>query len=244
VVLLCVLVSFPVGSAAEESNGAAVSPRLPDLVIAPPRQILIATEFNGRKWLDFTTSIANIGMGPMEIDAARSPGERWSISQRVFRSNGTSYRVPMPPHVRLVYQGSPDHGHWHIHGAARYELWRSSKIAKIRTKRGFCLYDSSRYPPALPGTPKNPKYPREGCGTQSSMRLRTGVSVGWKDDYFWRITGQRLDVTNLPNGRYRLFNRVDPRNWFKETNERNNVTWVDLDIGNRTVKVVGRSPRP
>jgi hypothetical protein len=70
------------------------------------------------------------------------------------------------------------------------------------------------------------------------------VSVGWKDDYFWRITGQRLDVTNLPNGRYRLINRVDPRNWFRETNERNNTTWVDLEIGDRVVKVVGRSPRP
>jgi len=226
------------------SQAAAPTPQLPDLVIAPPRQVLIATEFNGRKWLHFTTSIANIGMGPMEIDAARTKGRPWAIWQRIYRSNGSSYRVPMPPHVRLIYQGSPDHGHWHIHGAARYELWRLGKIEKIRTKRGFCLYDSSTYPPVRPGMPKLARYPREGCGTKSSVRLRTGVSVGWKDDYFWRITGQRLDVTNLPNGRYRLINRVDPRNWFRETNERNNTTWVDIEIGDRAVKVVGRSPRP
>jgi hypothetical protein len=226
------------------SRAAGPPPKLPDLVVAPPRQILIGTEFNGRKWLHFTTSLANVGSGPMEIDAARSAGKPWGLWQRIFRTNGTSYRMQLPPHVRLVYQGSPGHGHWHIHGAARYELWRLGKIAKIRTKRGFCLYDSSEYPPRLPGTPKRAAYPREGCGIRSSLRLRTGVSVGWKDDYFWRITGQQMDVTNLPNGRYRLINRVDPRNWFRETNEKNNTTWVDLVIGDRTVKVVGRSPRP
>jgi hypothetical protein len=55
-----------------------------------------------------------------------------------------------------------------------------------------------------------------------------GVSVGWKDDYYWRIPGQEIDITSLPNGKYRLLVEVDPRNYFRETNERNNVTWVDL----------------
>ena len=98
--------------------------------------------------------------------------------------------------------------------------------------------------PGFPALRRAAKYPREGCGTKASLFLRTGVSVGWKDDYFWRIIGQKLDVTNLPNGRYRLINRVDPRNWFHESNDRNNTTWVDIEIGDRVVKVVGRSPRP
>jgi hypothetical protein len=55
-----------------------------------------------------------------------------------------------------------------------------------------------------------------------------GVSVGWKDDYYWRIPGQEIDITSLPTGKYRLLVEVDPRNYFRETNERNNVTWVDL----------------
>jgi len=241
--VLCVFAAAVAGVVSGRSGAETLKPLLPDLVVAPPRQILIATEFNGRKWLVFTTSIANVGTGPMEIDGARFRGGDWNAWQRIVRSNGTSYRVPMPD-VRFIYQGSKDHGHWHIHGAARYELWRVGKIAKIRTKRGFCLYDSSRYRSGIHDTPAAAKYPREGCGTKESLILRTGVSVGWKDDYFWRITGQKLDVTNLPNGRYRLINRVDPRNWFQESNDRNNTTWVDLEIGDRVVKVVGRSPRP
>jgi hypothetical protein len=219
------------------------TPRLPDLVVAPPRQILIATELNGRKWMHFTTSVANVGRGPIEVDATRPRSGEWIAWQRVFRSDGTSFRVPLRG-VRFVYQGTPDHGHWHIRGAARYELWRLGNIAKIRTKRGFCLYDSSVYRRGLPGAARESTYARSGCGTKQSLRLDTGISVGWKDDYFWRILGQRMDVTNLPNGRYRLVNRVDPRNWFREADDRNNTTWVDLIIGDRIVKVVGRSPRP
>jgi hypothetical protein len=226
------------------SRAAAPRQLLPDLVVAPPRQILIATEFNGRKWLHFTTSVANVGRGPIEVDASRrKTGVPWRVEQRIFRSDGSSSVVPLP-RVVFTYEGSKDHGHWHIRGAVRYELWRLGKIAKIRTKRGFCLYDSSRYRPGLPGAGTKSTYGRAGCGTKQSLRLHTGVSVGWKDDYFWRITGQRLDVTNLPNGRYRLINRVDPRNLFRETNDRNNITWVDLQIGDKVVTVVGRSPRP
>jgi hypothetical protein len=59
-----------------------------------------------------------------------------------------------------------------------------------------------------------------------------------------RIFGQRLDITNLPNGRYRLINRVDSRNWFRESNDGNNMNWADLVIADRSVKVVRRSPRP
>ena len=58
-----------------------------------------------------------------------------------------------------------------------------------------------------------------------------GTSVGWKDDYYWRIPGQAMDITALPAGKYRLRVTVDPENWLQESNERNNVTWVDLEIG-------------
>jgi lysyl oxidase len=238
--VLCGFAAIVVGVLTGRSGAEASKPLLPDLVVAPPRQILVATEFNGRKWLHFTTSIANVGPGPIEIDGARFQGGDWDAWQRIVRSNGSSYRVPLPD-VRFVYQGSKDHGHWHIRGAARYELWRLGEIAKIRTKRGFCLYDSSRYRSELPDTPPVAKYPRQGCGAKSSLFLRTGVSVGWKDDYFWRIIGQRMDLTNLPNGRYRLINRVDPRNFFRETDERNNTTWADILVRDRTVDVIGRS---
>lgn len=48
-----------------------------------------------------------------------------------------------------------------------------------------------------------------------------------------------MDITSLPNGKYRLFVKADPKNWLRESNERNNVTWVDLRIGPQLVKVIG-----
>ena len=214
------------------------TPRRPDLVMAAPRTILIATEFNGRKRLHFTTSIANIGVGPMEIDGARFQGGDWSAWQRIVRSDGSSYRVPMPS-IRFVYQGSEDHGHWHIDGAARYELWHVGKIAKIRTKRGFCLYDSSLYRPRLPEAGRS-HLPAVGLWHEVvDIPLPPESRSGGRTITTWRITGQQMDVTNLPNGRYRLINRVDPRNLFRESQRRQ-----QHDLGRpgdrRQVRVQGR----
>jgi len=145
----------------------------------------------------------------------------------------------------MVFAGSPDHGHWHVQDVARYQLRRLSDSVRVRArvKRGFCFYDSSVHRASLAGVPSKPAYPRSACGPKHALRLATGVSVGWRDDYYWRIPGQQMDITTLPNGRYRLLVRADPQNWFRESNERNNVTWVDLEIGRTSVKALGRSPR-
>ena len=57
-----------------------------------------------------------------------------------------------------------------------------------------------------------------------------GLSPGWQDPYTWTLPDQRLDITGLPDGRYRLVAMADPNNWFRETNERNNTTWVDIEL--------------
>jgi hypothetical protein len=221
------------------------APTLPDLGVAPIEHSLLAIGADGTKTLRFTVSIANVGRGPIEIDAARPGlGGRWTTSQRIFRADGTSFRVATPG-AQLVFVGSKEHGHWHIRGAARYELrpLGSAKPVRLRYKRGFCLFDSTPYKLRLEGAPRRSTYPRDDCGKQRDLRLAMGVSVGWKDDYYWRIPGQSMDVTKLPNGKYRLYVKADPRNWFRESNERNNVTWVDLRIGDQIVDVIGRSPR-
>jgi Lysyl oxidase len=131
-------------------------------------------------------------------------------------------------------------------GAARYELrpLGDEKPLRIRLKRGFCLYDSTPYELSLPGAPRKGAYPRDGCGMKPDLELAMGISIGWKDDYYWRIPGQDIDITDLPNGKYRLFTKVDPRNWWRESDESNNVTWIDIVIGDSlNVKVLRRSPK-
>jgi hypothetical protein len=221
-------------------------PLLPDLGVAPIPQPLIERTAEGKQRLRFTVSIANVGKGPIEVSGARlmlgSPFLTW---QQIRRSDGSSYRVRTPG-VEMVFVGSKDHGHWHVRGAARYELRRlgQDKPVRIRLKRGFCLFDSTPYKLRLPGAPKTGKYPRDACGKKRDLRFAMGVSVGWKDDYYWRIVGQEIDITDLPKGDYRLIAKVDPRNWWRETNETNNTTWVDFRLGDTlVVKVLGRSPK-
>jgi len=113
----------------------------------------------------------------------------------------------------------------------------------MRVKRGFCFYDSNPHRRSLPGAPKNAIYPKDDCGQKHDLRIAMGISPGWRDDYYWRIPGQAMDITGVPSGTYRLFAKVDPRNWIRESNERNNTTWVDLQIGPQLVKVLRRGPR-
>jgi hypothetical protein len=224
------------------SAGATSPDRLPDLGISPIRDVLISTGPPGTKLLHFTTSIANVGTGPMEMVAVRkSRVSPWAVWQRITRSDGSQRLVKTA--ATMSFDGDPSHDHWHVRGLATYKLERLGKVVRRRIKRGFCLFDSSRYRPGLPGAAKTSVHSRLDCGAYGSLRATTGLSVGWQDDYYWRIEGQDIDITGLPLGKYRLVNAVDTRNWFRETNETNNVAWVDLVIGTNTVRVVGRSPR-
>ena len=239
--VLSALVGAP--SATGQSGSRAL---LPDLGVAPLKAPLIERTYTNQRRLRFTVSIANVGLGPMQIEGTRATtNDPFRTHQRIKRVDGSSLRVATP-RVRLEFAGSERHGHWHIRGAARYELRRLSdgKPARIRTKRGFCLFDSTSHDLSLATAPKKSHYQRGWCGERAQRRLAMGISPGWKDDYYWRIPGQEMDITNLPHGRYRLFVRVDPRNWFRESNERNNTAWVDIEISDSLlVKVLGRSPR-
>ena len=82
----------------------------------------------------------------------------------------------------------------------------------------------------------SPTHQRDRCSRKTPATgarrsaLEMGLSPGWQDPYTWLLPDQRLDITGLPDGKYRLVAKADPNNWFRETDERNNVTWVDLAL--------------
>lgn len=237
-----VAVSLPFGAA---GGVGASKPLLPDLGVAPIQDVLIEQTQDGKRIFRFSTRIANVGAGPIELVAKRPSLEGdFTVFQRIRRANGTSFlrRTSAP----MIYAGAVPHAHWHLKSIVRYELRRLGTGSKVwsSVKRDFCFYDESGYRPALHGAPRTSFYARKRCEEQPKLQLTTGISVGWLDLYHWSIPGQDLDATRLPKGRYRLLNTVDPKNWFRERNERNNTTWVDVEIGDSlTVEVVGRSPR-
>ena len=110
------------------------------------------------------------------------------------------------------------HDHWHFEEFARYRLVRptSGRVVASSEKVSFCVRDSIRFGPELPGSPFGAYY---GNCTQDSV---TGLSIGWADYYGWTLPGQELNVRGLPDGRYCLRNQADPGDRLDESDEGNN----------------------
>jgi hypothetical protein len=221
---------------------AAAADRLPDLGMAELSDLGIdTTTIPGRRLLRFTTVIVNIGVGPLETIGSRpnTSTEELAVTQRIFNDAG-SYREVGTPAV--MFWAGDGHDHWHVRDAEAYELVRLDNGRRIGTgaKQGFCYFDNTAYRPWLVDAPSAPVY--EGCGTAGDLTVTTGLSVGWGDTYpAWR-TLQWIDITGLKSGRYRLHATADPANWFEETNNANNSTWVDLRLTGSGVRVEAYGP--
>jgi hypothetical protein len=73
--------------------------------------------------------------------------------------------------------------------------------------------------------------------------------VGYSDTYGANIAFQWIDVTNVPDGNYRLQETYDPAHWLSEKVDEhgepsrvNNTTWVDIALAGTQVHVVDSGP--
>jgi hypothetical protein len=192
--------------------------------------------------LRFSTVIVNVGAGVFEVRGSRATtsDSMSTVVQRVYNGSGgyTDYSIP----TTMVW-GGDGHNHWHIHDLETSELIRSDNGVKVGTgvKFGYCFFDNYPYRLTLPGAPQRAVYP--GCGTQDSLQVTTGLSVGWGDIYRSTLPDQYIDITNITAGRYRLLVTADKLGWFTESNESNNSTWVDLQFkGQGQPKILGYGP--
>jgi hypothetical protein len=162
-----------------------------------------------------------------------------AVSQRIYNSAG-SYRQVSTPAV--MFWAGDGHDHWHVRDVEAYRLIRLDNGRRVGTgaKHGFCYFDNTAYRLGLVGAPSAPVY--GGCGRAGDLRVTTGLSVGWGDTYPAGIAFQWIDITGLKAGRYRLRAIADPANWFAETNNANNSTWVDLKLTGAGVRVVAYGP--
>jgi hypothetical protein len=221
--------------------GAAVD-RLPDLGMARLGDLSIDTAtLPGRRLLRFSTVIVNVGAGPFETIGRRSSTTttQMAVAQRIYNSIG-SYREVSTPAV--MFWSGDGHDHWHLRDIEAYRLSRLDNGRRVGTgaKHGFCYFDNTPYRLWLPGAPSASVY--GGCGAAGDLQVITGLSVGWGDLYPAGIAFQWIDITGLRSGRYRLRATADPANWFTETNNANNSTWVDLKLTGSGVRVVAYGP--
>jgi hypothetical protein len=242
-VLLSLLMA--IGLLVPAAPGAAASDRLPDIAMARLRAFNLENTADGRRLLRFSAIIVNIGSGPFRLTARRADtsATAWAAEQVIFNDLGGSRSVPIP--AEFIYSGD-GHNHWHFKDLQSYELDRLDNGVKVGTghKSGFCFFDNWKYNLNLPGAPGSAVYSSRGCGTQASLSLTMGVSVGWGDLYSWRLPDQYIDITGLTPGRYRLWATADNGDRFVESNNANNTTWANLEITGSGVRVLKRAPDP
>ena len=250
--LASVLVAGPHASAGDTSGPGL----LPDLVVESPDDIVLERPRDSRKaFLRFSHSTANSGAGPLEIypDLSTSrcgaKGRRGRVAhQAIYHdadANGEFGRAidsgtTEEPVGCMIFHEV--HDHYHFEDFARYELYRleSGRLAKVSKKVSFCVVDSHKYQPQLPGSPGNPYYRFQDCEDADGTH---GISVGWSDKYGAGTPGQEFDVTRLRKGDYCLVTRADPKNRLAEIatgGEDNNVESVAIRMNPKRASRDGR----
>jgi hypothetical protein len=223
------------------------SPALPDLAMSPLIEISASSDPEGHEtYIEFTATVSNVGRGALLIHAVRPDQRgRWRISQRFDEPDGSLSERVTPGNV---VWGGHGHDHWHVHMGASYALTRpdSTEPLRLYDKVGFCFFDQRRLVTQPPTAPSSPRFPKTGCNFEDALEFTMGLSPGWGDPYSWTLPDQRLSVGGLEDGVYRLRATADPGGWFRESDETNNDTWVDLrlTLSQRPpkVQVVRRGP--
>jgi hypothetical protein len=234
-------------------GAAAGSERLPDLDQAAPSKLSITRAGTAAApvyRLGFRSAVANVGDGPLAIEAHRAGRDTATMVAHQLVEREGAPREVVADVGRLRYVVSSDHRHWHLLGFDRYELRSAGGDAPLvrDRKTGFCLGD--RYPVrdrTLPAAPPRPAYTsRCGLGAAERVGMREGISVGYGDDYPAHLEGQYLPLKGLRAGRYVLVHRANPDRRLRERSYRNNAASLLLELrledGEPAVRVLATCP--
>jgi hypothetical protein len=228
--------AIPLAAFALAACGGGAEELLPDLVQAAPEAVQVVPE-GDRYLLTFLSAVDNRGAGPLLLEASRAGryAPAMSVRQVVARSDG-SRRVYQPPD-ELRYVRAETHAHWHLLGFERYELRTlEGRLVAPDRKTGFCVgdrYETDRRE-TLPGEPPRPIWTQEcGRGQPERLVLRQGLSPGFGDDYVPKLEGQYVEVTDVPEGRYRLVHRVNVDRTLRESDYTNNAASVVVILERR-----------
>jgi hypothetical protein len=239
-----VVVPRPAPTLATHSENA----RLPDLAVLAPRDFRIVLRDSGRTLLRFTTIIVNIGRGPFQLSGFDNDGfaahkDILSVNQQILEPDGTFSQHHT---AATMFWSGDGHNHWHVTDlqVSKLQNLEDEEVGSIK-KVGFCFVDNYPY-----GSAKPPHYTQaiSICQTKANGRVPMGVSKNWGDTYPYTFKYQWVDITDLPNGDYRLRVIADPAEvpggLFIESDETNNVGWAKIRIQGQQVTVLNRSARP
>jgi lysyl oxidase len=216
---------------------------LPDLGMLHPKALSIENTSGGQKLLRFTSIVVNVGAGPFEVHGQRSAGaSTMTTTQRIFNDAPPPDNYRDVPTDAIIFWGGDGHNHWHVQDLLDFELIRLDNGSKVGNfaKQGFCFYDNYLYGSSNPAFYR----PRTGAcgGGLTATQTMMGLSPGWGDRYAAHLVGQYIDITGLTPGRYRLMGTADANDWFLESDNANNVTWVDIQLRSERARIVEYGP--
>jgi hypothetical protein len=222
---------------------------LPDLIPDPPRDVREAYS-GGRRHLQFTTAVGNIGDGPLLVEGrtiSTPAGLVTQAYQLIWRRDGSRCARPAGQ-----FEYHQRHRHWHFERFVGYELRRddalSGDLVAGGAKTSFCLLDLETVRGYHPS-----RTPRQlSALTCKSPEGIQGISVGWKDVYQRTLPGQSINLDpdptqQVPQGFYHLVNVADPDHQLWEKTRANNIGSVPIRVNLTPPAISGQvieSPAP
>lgn len=196
--------------------------------------------------LRFDQPLINLGRGPYELRVYPNQGDGTEAYQALYRSTG-GYVLRKAGQAHF----SPAHGHIHFVGFDDTGLYtigpdgRPGREVSKQPDKGRCASDSENVLFGRPGDGPPRYYIPGTCDTNDHQDphdplfagqsyFRSGISAGWDDKYPWFIPDQYIDVTNVPDGRYLIVDRINAAGNVVESNRRNDVSVACVEFHGET----------
>lgn len=205
---------------------------LPDLQTLPPEDWSVHG-FGDDRQLRFTSSVVNLGTGPLIMLGALEADEgRVHATQRIRTTEDENEEREIG---YFVYFGW--HGHWHFEDFNLFELWTYDADGELderlasNGKASWCITETALMDP-LPDV--YDEYAILG-GCDAEMQA---LATGWIDTYESDLTGQSLDLRGIDDGRYAFVSTVNPDNLILELDPTNNTLTTYIEVQGQNVTVL------
>jgi hypothetical protein len=194
-------------------------------LVALPTWSMRVRHSGERDYLGFAVTPWNAGPAPLVVEGFRQPDEDVMDAYQYFY-DAQGEVIGRAPVGTMEYDTRRGHHHWHMLQFAEFLMVDTSNSEVVRSKKqSFCLAPTDAIDLTVPGA--NLREYGDGsftqCGGEQALWVREVLQTGWGDTYYQSVGGQSFDITNLPNGHYKVRVVVNPTGELYETTTDNNI---------------------